>query len=199
MKKMKKVVLVVAVLIIAIVYSYISKMQMIYDKNIDPSDYLNTGIMGNKVLVQSFICRESSLDGIAIKCQLLGDVSDVELHYSVVNKSENKIISHGKIKANEIQSTKFNIFTFDTVKNCKNKEFELTISSVNATETNGIAFYYQDGVEQNTKMMIDGKTVNGTMIMKTITNRFDIETFCVFLLFVIYVTCFIKFLYKLFK
>ena len=39
----------------------------------------------------------------------------------------------------------------------------------------------------------------GTLIMKTITNRFDVETFCVFLLLVLYIVGFIKFLYKLFS
>ena len=37
------------------------------------------------------------------------------------------------------------------------------------------------------------------MILKAVTERFDLETFIVLLVFILYVAVFIKFLYRLFK
>ena len=48
-------------------------------------------------------------------------------------------------------------------------------------------------------MEINNEAVVGTLVMKTVTNRFDIETFCVLLIFIVYIVVFLKFLYKLFK
>ena len=50
-----------------------------------------------------------------------------------------------------------------------------------------------------TKMEIDANEQSGTLILKTVTDRFDIETFCVLLIFIIYIVFFLKFIYKLFK
>ena len=59
--------------------------------------------------------------------------------------------------------------------------------------------FFERKTEQGTKFWINDEETDGTLIMKAVTNRFDAETFCVLLLFIIYVIAFMKFLYKLFK
>ena len=64
-------------------------------------------------------------------------------------------------------------------------------------KTLGVGFSYEPKTEKGTELLINGN--NGTLIAKTVTNRFDMETFCVVLLFVLYIVFFVKFLYRLFK
>ena len=63
----------------------------------------------------------------------------------------------------------------------------------------GVGFSYEPKQEKDTALSINGKNTDGTLIAKTVTNRFDIETFCVLVLFILYIVGFFKFLYKLFK
>ena len=66
-------------------------------------------------------------------------------------------------------------------------------------KTLGVGFSYEPKTEKGTELLINGNNVDGTLIAKTVTNRFDMETFCVVLLFVLYIVFFVKFLYRLFK
>ena len=67
-------------------------------------------------------------------------------------------------------------------------------------ENVGIAFYYEDKVENGTTMRILGNEVPGTdLLVKVITHEFDLETFCVLLGFLAFIFLFMRSLYKLFS
>lgn len=199
MKKVKWIIGIIIVLILAFLYAHIAKMNMIYDKHVDNGDYLSMGILEERKVEQSFKCVEDTLDGINVKCQTLGDVSEVLVKYIITDQSNGEVLAEGNCQASDIVSTKFNKLTFNTIENCRGKELLLTIWSESATGNNGISFYFQPLTEDGTKLFIDGSETQGTMIMKTVTNRFDFETFCVLLLFVVFIVVFMKILYKLFK
>ena len=101
--------------------------------------------------------------------------------------------------AKDLESGKFYNFKFDTVKNCKDKEYIFSIGTEGEIPDNAVLFCFERKTEQGTKFWINDEETDGTLIMKAVTNRFDAETFCVLLLFIIYVIAFMKFLYKLFK
>lgn len=198
-KKIKWIIGIIVVLILAFLYAHIAKMNMIYDKNVDNSEYVNMGAIGENRIKQSFVSVEDTLDGIYIKCQMLGDISGVKVRYAISDKNSGEKLTEGSCKASELQNTKFNKLLFNKIDDCKNKELVLTIWSESATETDGVTFYYQPETEEETQLVIDQNETQGTLIMKTITNRFDFETFCVLLLFVAFITGFLKVLYKLFE
>lgn len=199
MKKAKSIIGIIVLLVFAFVYAHIEKMNMIYDKTVDNSAYQSTGWGENTIIEQSFISVEDTLDGINLKCQTTGNVENVKICYTLEDMAGEKTVVSGEISANEIESTKFNQITFDTVENCKNKEFQLKIWSESATEVNGVSYYYQPQTEEGTGLLINEEKTEGTLILKTITNRFDFETFCVFLIMIGFMFFFMKFLYKLFK
>lgn len=199
MKKVKGIIGVVILLVFAFVYAHIAKMNMIYDKTVENSEYQSTGWGKDNVIEQSFISSEKTLDGINLKCQTTGDVSKVSLCYTLEDVANEKVVATGKISASELESTKFNKIIFDTVENSKNKEFLLTVWNEGATDTDNISFYYQPQTENGTELMINEEKTEGTLILKTITNRFDFETFCVFLILIGFMYFFMKVLYKLFK
>lgn len=199
MKKWKCIIGILFVLVFAYFYANISKMNVIYDKNVDNSDYLTTGLIGESKVEQSFRCTEDTLDGIYVKCQILGDVTNVKIKYKLIDETEGNIVARGDYEAKDVQSNKFNKFVFNTVEGCRNKDYTLIIWSESSNETNGIAFYFQPNTQEGTKFVINNNETQGTLIFKTITNRFDLETFCVFLVLVAFIYVFMKFLYKLFK
>ena len=105
------------------------------------------------------------------------------------------------MKLKDIKNSKFNVFKFDRISECKGKTYTLYVENPDGDveKTLGVGFSYEPKTEKGTELLINGNNVDGTLIAKTVTNRFDMETFCVVLLFVLYIVFFVKFLYRLFK
>lgn len=200
MRKIKVFIEVILVLILAFLYAHIAKTNIIYDKSVDSADYIGTGVVEGNI-EQDFICKEDTLDGITAKCQLQGDASGTSIRMELVDQSTEEVVATSKIDAENIKNSKFNVFSFDTIENCKGKTYTVIFENVNANveETRGIGLVYQPMIEEDTSLMINEKSIEGTLIIKTVTNRFDFETFCVLLIFIVYIIAFIKFLYKLFR
>ena len=199
-KKVKTIIWIIVVIIFAYLYAHIGKTHMIYDKHIDSSDYISTGIVEGTI-EQEFVCVEDTLDGITAKCSLQGDVSGVSVKASLYDGETEEKVAEAELKAEDIKNSKFNIFKFNTIKGCKGKVYRVIFENIDADVENnsGISLSYQPFLEKNTHLKINNKEIEGTLIIKTVTNRFDMETMCVLLIFIVYIVFFVKFLYKLFK
>ena len=173
MKNLKRVIAIIIVVLLAFAYGHIAKLNNIYDKTVDNSKYLGTGVTEGPV-EQSFICTEDTLDGVKVKTQIVGDVHGINVKYSLVDVEADKVVGEGRT-------------------------YKIIFENVGSTETAGVGFFYQPVTEKNTELIISDNHTEGTLILKTITNRFDFETFAVLLIFVLYIVVFMKFLYRLFK
>ncbi len=199
MKKIKKVMGIIIVLVLAFVYAHIAKPNNIYDKKVDNSEYLSTGVVCEGSIEQKFVCVEDSLDGVKAKVQVIGDVRDVRVKYSLIDNQIGQSVATGEVSAAEIKPSKFFEFTFDTVKDTRGKEYTIIFENENADENRGIGIFFQPLTQKGTELTISENRTEGTLILKTITDRFDFETFAVLLVFVVYTIVFMKFLYRLFK
>lgn len=200
MKKIKTIIGIVVVIVIAFLYAHIGKVNPLYDKTLDNSEYIGTGVFEEKI-EQTFISSEETLDGITVKCQLQGDAAGTSIMLTLIDEETDEIVAESELKAEDIENSKFNQFSFETVQGCKGKTYRVVFESVNedVENTRGIGLLYEPKTEENTSLQINGVDTDGTMIIKTVTERFDLETFCVFLIFIIYIVFFLKFLYKLFR
>ena len=199
-KKIKVVIGIVLIVAFAFCYAHIAKLNNIYDRQVDSSKYIGTGVIRDS-LEQKFVSKEDTLDGISLKCQFQGDATGTSLKIELVDCNTNETVAISTVSAKDMKTGKFNVFRFDTVEDCKGKTYKVVVSEKNADfeASKGIGLLYQPDTEKSTALSINGNETQGTLIMKTVTNRFDIETFCVVLIFALYIYIFIKFLYKLFK
>ena len=186
-KRVSWIVMIILVLVFAYWYAHIAKMNMIYDKGVDNSEYISMGILEDQRVEQKFVCREDTMDGIYVKCQVTGDVTDVNVCYRITSGSPNTPVASGSYPASELKASKFNKLTFDTIEDSRDKEYTLSIWSDPVSARKGVSFYYQPETEEGTELTIGGSAVNGTMIMRTVTNRFDMETFCVVIIFIAFI------------
>lgn len=198
-KIVKKIIGIIIIILIAFVYAHIDKNNNLYDKDIDNSQYIATGAVTSGEIQQQFVCREDTLDGIRAKCQVLGDVQNVEVEYKLIESQTGKEVAQGRISAVDVESSKFYYFKFDTIENCKNKTFTIKFKNINASENTGVGFFIQPKTENKTELEISGNKTEGTLIAKAVTKRFDFETFGVLIIFIIYIIVFMRFLYKLFE
>ena len=126
-------------------------------------------------------------------------MSGLQIEYSLLDGESQEILATGVIDSSEIESSRFFEFQFDRIENTKDKPYIFVIKNIGAKESQGIGFYFQPRAEKDTLLTISDNQTEGTLILKTVTNRFDVETFFVFLIFIIYIIVFMRFLYRLFN
>lgn len=198
-KRIRFVVLSFIVFFLVFVYAHISKNNPIYDKNVDSSSYNNTNIYDVDEIRQRFICKENKLDALNIKSRVVGDPTDVEIAYSLIDVEKNREIANGRVKGDTFKDGKFTELDFEGISGCKDKEYEIYLSSIGGNGNNAVDFYYSSQQNENSSFYIDNQKLEGTLILKTVSERFDVETFCILIIFIIYVVIFMRFLYKLFE
>lgn len=192
MRKIKKMAAVIILILIAFIYGHIHKTHAIYDRTVENDQYIMLDGSQSQI-TQEFICEEDSLDGIQVKCQNLQEDPEAEIRVYLQDCENGGIVAKSVKKAGEIKTGKFNEFSFDTVSRCRGKAYKVVF------EKDFLALYAEKTSEEGTNLKINSEESEGTLILKTVTYRFDIETFCVFMLLVSYICVFFQFLNWLFS
>ena len=192
MEKIKKMAAVIILILIAFIYGHIHKTHAIYDRTVENDQYIMLDGSQSQI-TQEFICEEDSLDGIQVKCQNLQEDPEAEIRVYLQDCENGGIVAKSVKKAGEIKTGKFNEFSFDTVSRCRGKAYKVVF------EKDFLALYAEKTSEEGTNLKINSEESEGTLILKTVTYRFDIETFCVFMLLVSYICVFFQFLNWLFS
>ena len=192
MKKIKKMAAVIILILIAFIYGHIHKTHAIYDRTVENDQYIMLDGSQSQI-TQEFICEEDSLDGIQVKCQNLQEDPEAEIRVYLQDCENGGIVAKSVKKAGEIKTGKFNEFSFDTVSRCRGKAYKVVF------EKDFLALYAEKTSEEGKNLKINSEESEGTLILKTVTYRFDIETFCVFMLLVSYICVFFQFLNWLFS
>lgn len=183
-KKIVSGIIICVILALSVWYSHVDKNQYLYDRNLDTSMFVSTGILTeDKSVTQEFVSKENTIDGINIKVNLVGNSDESVIKY-VLSEKGGKTVYEGQVFGRNLKNSKFNKLPVEGVSNAKNEQYTLTLTEQNADEHNGIGFY------------ID---TDGTLIVRMISYKFDIETFAMLLVIIIFFSLFMKMLYKLFK
>lgn len=201
MERIKKFILIIVIVLVAFFYAHIDKNYYLYDRNQDSSEYVSTGILEDGMLSQKFVAESDNLDGINIKTSVYGDADKVKILYQIFDVSTNEVVAEGEVEGIEIKSGKFLNIKFDRVTDVRDKEYLLQIEEEGADDANGIGFSIgaSKDSEVSKELLIKGKNTEGSLICRVIEHRFDVETFVMFLVFVVYIVVFMKVLYKMFK
>ena len=200
MKKNTKYIIIGIIILFGVyLYAHIGKTHNIFDQDADSSQYKITALYTIDSVKQEFGCTEEYMDGIKVKCKLSGDTTSISVKMVLKEKKTGKVVAEKEISGGEFEESKFYFWGFDRINNCQDKHFVLCISEEGADTGNFVDFCYTNGAENGTKFYLDGQEVDGTLVMRTVTNRFDWETFCVLSIFIIYVWGFMRFLYHLFR
>ena len=198
-KKIFSYLMIVLVIVVSYFYAHIDKNVYLYNRNTDTSIFYTTGILEkNENLEQSFHSNESQIDGINIKVVLVGNVADIKLHCTILDEN-NQEVSSTSILASELNSNKFNKIKIPAINNAKGKAYTLVLTEENSDEQNGIGFYVEPKKQSEQQFFVKGNEVDGTLVTRVISHRFDVETFVVLLGMLAFIGAFMKVLYKYFK
>ena len=198
-KKIISCLIICVVIVLSYFYAHIDKNSYIYNRNSDTALFYGTGILlNNEEITQTFIAEENVIDGFNIKIATAGNVEKVVLSYSVIDEMS-EVVAQAELPANALESNKFNRLEIPTIENTEGKQYTLVLSTENADEQNGVGFYIEPGRRENQQLTIKNNDTDGTLVVRSISHRFDMETFVVLLGIILFVVVFMKVLYKFFK
>jgi len=176
--KIKTIFLILIIIVLAAVYAVIDKPVSVYDTSCDTSKFQAQVLEVGQMASQKFVCEEAYMDGISLK-----------LAANAVPGTENL----GKLR-----SGKFFKMKFDRVNDCKDKAYTLNFQ-VTKCDAGNVQIFYTPGTDKGEALVYAGTPIDGIGVMRTLTHRFDLETYIVTLCFAAYIVLFMRWLYKLFK
>lgn len=196
----KTVVICAVILICAYFYAYIYKMHPLFDTDVPTSEYISTGVLYDGTIEQTFTMKENMLDGMYVKCQIMDQADDVEIMYELIDVESDQVVAEGSMPGSKLKNNQFTKLRFDsTVENCNGKTYQFVLQEKGASELKGVGFCYETKQEEGTELSLRGEKTDGTMIAKTMSHRFDVETFIVLMGFIVFIAIFFRVLYNLFK
>ena len=198
--KMKTILLILIIIVLAAVYAVIDKPVSVYDTSCDTSKFQAQVLEGGQTASQKFVCEEAYIDGIALKlaANAVPDNEKVLVKYELIDDNTKKVVAKGNENLGELRSGKFFKIKFNRVNNCKDKAYALNFR-VTQCDAGNVQIFYTPGTEKGKALVYAGTSIDGIGVMRTLTHRFDLETYIVTLCFAAYIVLFMKWLYKLFK
>jgi len=198
-KKIISGLMVCVVIVLSFFYSHIDKNSYLYERNTDSGMFYGTGILlDGEEIRQTFISKENSIDGINIKLATTGNLEDIVLKYSVLDEM-NQELAHNTVVGSELENNKFNQLDIPTIGETLGKKYTLVLCVESSDEQNGVGFYVEPRQRENQHLTIKDDMTDGTLVVRIISHRFDVETFVMLLAIIVFVVMFMKILYKFFK
>lgn len=198
MKKIVSCMVIFVVVVLSFFYAHIDKNSYIYDRNADTGTFYGTGILlEGQTIVQTFVSEEDTIDGINIKVATYGNVEGVFLLCRVLDEN-NEEVAFVQIKGSDLESNKFNQIAIPSIADTEGKKYTLVLGVENSDDLNGIGFYIAQENKEGQQLTVKDSKVEGTLVTRTISHRFDVETFVVLLGIIVFIVTFMKILYKIF-
>ena len=200
MSKIKISILCFGVLLLIFWYSIIDKTNSIYDTSYDSETYESISLYNGDGVTQSFHVKEETLDGISIKIGAIGDQNNIFLEYKLYDTDGEKILRKGEFSLEKLESGKFFDVFFESINNCKDSMLKLDLCVKKANGEDGVNLFVTP--KENDNVLVNNENhemLDETLVLRTLTHRFDFETFFVTICFVLYIIFFMKWMYKLFK
>lgn len=198
---LKYVIIAVIILGAAFLYAHIDKKVPVFDKTVDSTYYGNMGEITTGLRVQQkFLCSQTVLNGISIKCATYGNQLTSLYNYQIIDGKTEEILREGVFNAGKVKNSKYFTIWFDQITDCKNRELLFALESEDAGSGNALTVYnVPKGSEQAELRLNSDDFPENTLAMRTVSAVFDWETFVGVSFCLLYLYVFIKVLFKFFS
>lgn len=197
-KRLSWIIFAVILIAFTCVYAIVDKNNAIYDRAVDTSKYIALGLEQGETVSQSFTSKEDKLDGINIKVSVSGQANEKKISY-VLKDDTGKTVASGDASLEKTKAGRFFSLKFDELTGCKGKRYTFELTVEQCEKDTQVIVYAVPGASKDSLLVVKGEKADGVMVLRTITHRFDIETFVVTAIFILYVILFIRWLSKVFK
>lgn len=199
-KKLSVIIAFLVTIAAAVLFAHTTKADRIYDNNINNVSYTDIGVLTEeRSFSQRFICRQDTIDGFLIKTGVAGDTSAATVHLEVKDLTTGETLISFDEPGSSFKPRKIHYFKTGRLSGMKDRDLEMTITETGSDSANGVTFYYAKETDARYYAELDGEAVSGVLPLGTAADRFDVETFIVFLICIWFIWGFMWFLYKLFQ
>lgn len=199
-KKLSVLIAFVLTIAAAVLFAHTTKADRIYDNNINNVSYTDIGVLTEgRTFAQRFNCRRDSIDGFLIKTGVLGDASSAVVHLEVKDLTTGETLITFDESGSTFKPRKIHYFKTGRLNGMKDRDLFLTVTETGSDSANGVTFYYAKEKDARYFAELDGEALTGVIPLGTAAERFDTETFIVFLISVWFIWGFMWLLYRLFQ
>lgn len=196
--KVKWITAVVLLVVIAGIYSIVDKTANIYNSDVDNSEYQAVELAQGDSISQPFVTKEKALDGMELKLSAVGETEKIHICYEIQDET-GRVLVQKKSSLEDLKNGKFYEVEFEKLEGCQGKKCVFRMKVDTCGEDQGVIVYATKGSENGNALVKNGDEMDCTLVLRTIAHRFDIETFVITMVFLLYVVLFLKWLGKLFK
>lgn len=197
-KKLSYIILAVVLIAFAGVYAIVDKNNSVYDRTVDTSAYVALGLEDGEAVSQTFTSKEEKLDALSIKMSYSGDQAGKLVSYALKDEKGQEVQA-GEFTLDKLKAGKFFRIEFDKMTGCKGKTYTLDLTVEQCEKNAQVTVYAVPGASEDAPLTVKEEAGEGVMVLRTVTHRFDVETFVVTLVFMLYVIVFLRWLAKVFK
>lgn len=200
-KKLGLLVFAVITVVFAYLYSNFDKAVPVYSKNVTMEKLENVGEISQQTVVeQSFLVPYKSLKGLKFKVDTMSHKEvEATLNYEVTSENDREVLASGTVNASEVGHYKYLDINFDKeIVNRKGQVLKVTVTDNNTKEGKGISIASSSILDEGYPVRVNNSQ-GGILIMKTVSHVFDIETFVITLVILLYISCFMRLLYRFFR
>ena len=198
-KQLKKIILGLVIIVLAIMYSKTYVKYNIYNPKIDNSKWLQINSLKDNHIKQKFIAKENSIDGIQLFLSIGSVEEDALLYYTILDSNKN-MLTESKVYQKDITPGRFNKLLFENkVQVKKGKTYYIELFQKSKNENSFLISYMTPRASIGHTFYNSENETDGTIIVRSLTYRFSIETFIVFLVFSFVVIYFLRMIFYLFR
>ena len=200
-KKLPVIIGIICTIAFSVWFGFTDKTHKIYDNNVNTATYASLGaFLPEWSLTQDFLCEEDTINALLIKSDRAGDFENAVVRLTVTDKETGEILSEGTEEGRKIKARQLHKYPIQPISGYRGKMLSVTVTEENSGEGNGIAIYYQPAAAgEDRQFILNNNPVSGSLVLKTVTERFDAETFIIMLVSLWFIWGFLWFLYRLFK
>lgn len=192
----KIIILAIIIVTFSFLYAKIDVKHSMYNSKVDNADWIVSTPCKDEKVIADFKIKEKAITGIEVQLDLDNKNEQGKVIANIVDKN-NKILAKGTIDFSDIASGKFNDIYFNKkLKINENEKYTVVFTSESKNSVLRYSF-----IKENNKMhfSINGNKQDGELIFRTLTHRFDVETFIMSIVLLCFISGFLKLLFKLFK
>ena len=132
-----------------------------------------------------------------MQCTTMGDVSRLRLDYTLSDTAGRKL-GEGSLSGEDIKSGKFNRLMIEPVDGIKGIRLVFSLTVKDLAPDSQLILQTTPQVE-GVSLKAQGRQItDASLVLRTLTHRFNMVTFVVTLLFIAFIIAFMKFLFRLF-
>jgi len=199
-KKLPVIIAFILTIAAAFWFAHIDKADRIYNNNVDTLSYVSVGVLENgEKFTQTIVCREDIINGFQIKNSIQGEHESATVRLEVRDAETDELIAVTEEPGSAFRRQKIHKYNTEQLTGMAGRKLKLSLTETGSSMGSGIIMYYVPEKNSGYKAELDGNVLDGVMPAATVTERFDTETFIVFLLSLWFIWGFMWFLYRLFQ